>query len=264
MSAKAVLKLLSGFDFIYDGGRVTLPLAAQRLLAFLALQSDGMHRTVAAEQLWPDCDPSRASANLRSALCQARRARTAAVIEIAGPRLHLARTVGVDLHETWAQARTLAEQASPLPAAPDVIVGALGRELLPCWTDDWLTLGRERWDQMRVHALESLAQRMHDEQQYLAALEAALVATAIDPIRETAHRILIEVHIAEGNHACAVKTYQEYQALLQRELGVFPSPQMMDIVQGLGIPVPPTANLSPPTAVAQARTRSGARSRTPA
>lgn len=253
VSVKAGLKLLGGFDFIYEDGRLTLPLAAQRLLAFLALQHDGVQRAVAAEHLWPDCDPSRAGANLRSALCQARRSRTAAVIESAGSRLHLAPSVRVDLHEIWAQARTLAERSSPLPETPDMIVEALGRELLPGWTDDWLALERERWNQMRVHALESLAQRLHDERQYLAALEAALVAVAVDPIRETAQRILIEVHIAEGNVACAVRRYQEYQSFLRRELGVSPSPKMMKIVQELGVPAASPHDRGRATAVREPR-----------
>ncbi|MER5731822.1 BTAD domain-containing putative transcriptional regulator [Streptomyces sp. NPDC002138] len=58
-------------------------------------------------------------------------------------------------------------------------------------------------------------------------------AYRIGPIRETAHRILIEMHIAEGNTACAVKRCKEYQLLLRRELEVEPSPLMTRPVQHL-------------------------------
>lgn len=65
---------------------------------------------------------------------------------------------------------------------------------------------------------------------YLPALQAAI---AVDPIRETAHRIVIEVHIAEGNVAGAIKRYHDYRAFLRRELKVVPSPQMTRLVQNL-------------------------------
>jgi DNA-binding SARP family transcriptional activator len=61
----------------------------------------------------------------------------------------------------------------------------------------------------------------------------ALAAIAIDPIRETAHRIVVEVHIAEGNVASAIKRYQGYRDLLQREVRVAPSPRMTQLIQDL-------------------------------
>jgi DNA-binding SARP family transcriptional activator len=105
---------------------------------------------------------------------------------------------------------------------------------LPDWSDDWIMLERERWDQLRLHALEALAQRLITAERYLPALEAALTAVAIEPVRESAHRTVIEVHIAEGNSACAIKHYQRYRGILQRELGVSPSQRMDRLVRALG------------------------------
>ncbi|MFM9633311.1 bacterial transcriptional activator domain-containing protein [Streptomyces galilaeus] len=62
---------------------------------------------------------------------------------------------------------------------------------------------------------------------------ARLAAAAIDPIRETAHRIIIEIHLSEGNVASAVRCYQHYEAYLQQELGVSPSPHMTDLLEGV-------------------------------
>jgi len=115
----------------------------------------------------------------------------------------------------------------------DALVDGLSRELLPHWSDDWLILERERWDQLRLHTLESLAQQLRTAGRYLPALQTALAAIAIEPIRETAHRIVIEVHIAEGNVASALKHYQHYRAILQRELGVGPSQRMVQLVRAL-------------------------------
>ncbi|WP_426403993.1 AfsR/SARP family transcriptional regulator [Streptomyces sp. R-07] len=233
MSSNGVyLELLGAFELSYAGCRIPLPSGAQRLLALLAVQAAGVYRGAAAERLWPDCSPSRASANLRTALCHGRRAGPLPTVECVDHRLRLAPLVDVDLHRARCRAQDAIGDRRP-PEDPEELSALLGEELLPRWPDEWLVLERERWDQLRLHALEGLAQRLRRDGEYLAALQTALTATAIDPIRETAHRILIEIHIAEGNTACAVKRYKEYQRLLWRELEVEPSPLMTRLVQDL-------------------------------
>ncbi|WP_345657316.1 AfsR/SARP family transcriptional regulator [Streptomyces siamensis] len=141
--------------------------------------------------------------------------------------------VQVDVLQIRDSARQSVDTPTPLPTDSETLIEAFTRDLLPGWPDEWLQADRERWDQMRLYSLEGLAQQMLTAQQYLHALQAALAATAIDPIRETAHRIVIEIHIAEGNVANAVQCYHQYKAYLQRELKVSPSPQMTDLLQGL-------------------------------
>lgn len=155
------------------------------------------------------------------------------VIDSVGQRLLLSSSIRVDLHEVRERARQVIEGSSPLPFDWDSLISDLSQGLLPGWTEEWLTLERERWEQMRVYALESLAQQFLTADYYLPALQAALTAIDVDPIRETAHRILIEVHLAEGNVASAIKRYRDYQAFLQREMSVAPSPQMTQMVQNL-------------------------------
>lgn len=232
------LALLGGFECVYAGIGVRLPLGAQRLLALLALHDGGMHRAVAAERLWPDSHRSRAAANLRSALWRGRQVGDVTLIDHVGPRLRLAPAVTVDLHELVAQVRDILDPTCHSPAISDwnAVVGGLSRELLPDWSEDWLFVQRERWDQLRLHALEGMVKQLGAEERYPAALQTALVAIAIEPIRETAHRLLIEVHIAEGNAASALKHYQRYRGILQRELGVAPSQRMDQLVRHLMSP----------------------------
>ncbi|MEV7003294.1 BTAD domain-containing putative transcriptional regulator [Streptomyces sp. NPDC093982] len=227
------LELLGGFELVCSGQGVRLSLGAQRLLAFLALQSDGVHRGAAAQQMWPDCPYHRAAANLRSALCQGRRAGCLPLVDCVGQRLQLSPLVRVDLHEVGAGARRIVDGPAPPPGGAEALIDKLTLELLPGWTDEWLELDRERWNQLRLYSLESLAQRLLVAGQYLPALQAVLAAIAIDPIRETAHRIVIEIHLAEGNVASAVRCYQRYSDFLLRELNVNPSPQMTSLLQGL-------------------------------
>lgn len=234
-SSAVHLALLGGFECIYGGCSVSLPLGSKRLLALLALRDDGIHRTVAGERLWPDSISERAAANLRSALWRGRRLANTTMIYSAGPRLRLAPTVDVDLRQILDQHPHLSDPHQSCHGISDhlALVDVLSRELLPEWSEDWLLSERGRWHQFRLHALENLAGQLLSEERHLDALQTALAATTIEPIRETAHRIVIEVHLAEGNTASALKHYQHYRELLQRELGVLPSARLDQLVQGI-------------------------------
>ncbi|MDN5747711.1 MAG: transcriptional regulator [Pseudonocardia sp.] len=225
--------LLGGFEVWNGETAIRLPLAAQRLLAVLALRDRGLHRTSAAELLWPAGRRGRAAANLRSALCLARRVEGTTVIECDGQRLRLASDIGVDQQSASVIAHHLmgSDRHSPPGAIGRELISALSRALLPDWLDEWLLLERERWDQIRLHALEKLALDLLAADSYYPALEAAYAAIAVDPVRESAHRTVMQVYLAEGNTVSAHKHYQRYQASVQREIGVPPSRQMTDLLR---------------------------------
>jgi DNA-binding SARP family transcriptional activator len=48
-------------------------------------------------------------------------------------------------------------------------------------------------------------------------------AIAAEPLRESAYRILTEIHLAEGDAGAARHRYEEYRHLLDGELGLRPS-----------------------------------------
>lgn len=106
-------------------------------------------------------------------------------------------------------------------------------ELLTGWYDEWTLVERERVRQVCLHALESIAMRRLDVQRFSHALEAALAAVALEPLRESAHRVVIQIHLAEGNHYEAVRHYKQFSALLEEELGLRPSPTMERQIAGL-------------------------------
>ena len=62
------------------------------------------------------------------------------------------------------------------------------------------------------------------------AVQAGLAAVAGEPLRESAHRILIEAYLAEGNVAEAIRQYASYRHTLYDELGVEPSPAMSSLM----------------------------------
>jgi DNA-binding SARP family transcriptional activator len=227
------LGLLGSFEVRCHGVEIRLPRGTQRLLAALALRDGVVHRTNAAELLWPDSPRGRAMANLRSAVWKGRRISGLTVIECDAQRLRLTREAKVDHSTMMVHARRIAHSGdrTDLLGSGEGIVEGLSRGLLPDWLDDWLLVDRERWDQVRLHALETLACRLLAAEHHLAALEAALAAVAIEPVRESAHRTVVEIYLAEGNPACALQHFQRYRRLVQLELGVAPSSRMTQLIQ---------------------------------
>jgi DNA-binding SARP family transcriptional activator len=228
------LTLLGGFELRCRNIPVRLPLGAQRLLAFLAVQQGPLLRSHVAEALWPESHSRRASANLRSALWRIRQAGHN-TLDVAGNRLNLTNQVTVDMRERAALARELLDRSTdrPIGAVGSHTATELSTELLRDWYDEWLLLERDRWTQLRLHALEALAERLLAAGDYSAAVEAALAAVWAEPLRESAHRILVRVFAAEGNLGEAVRQYERYRQLLHRGLRTPPTAQMEELIQAL-------------------------------
>jgi DNA-binding SARP family transcriptional activator len=234
-SARVSLKLLGGFDIVAGGRPVRLPLSAQRVLVALALHPGTQDRTVLAARLYPDARRRQVQGSLRSALWRAKGECGLDLVESQGQRLGLAAGVEVDIRSLARRVRSLETCPSdePMETSSDDVVDALSQELMPTWDDDWLVLERERWRQLRLHALELMASRLVASGRHTEAVQAGLVAVSIEPYRESAHRAVIAAHIAEGNGASALAQYQRYQRALNRELGLRPTPQIQALIQGL-------------------------------
>lgn len=222
-AAAARLTLLDAFELVYDEAPVAMPMSAQRLFAFLALHPRPLLRPFVAGSLWPETTEERAHASLRSALWRLHRLGEG-LVEATGPRLRLGAAVEVDLRVSETAARRLLDAADPdaLDVEPSVLAG----ELLPDWYEDWVLLERERFRQLRLRALDALCERLTQADRLAEAFEAGLAALAAEPLRESAHRALVRIHLAEGNAAEALRQYRLCRRLLGEQLGIEPSAQM--------------------------------------
>lgn len=217
------LEMLGGFALRCGADEVPLPLGAERLLAYVALHDAPVARGDVAATLWLDVDEAPSSANLRSTLWRLRRS-CDDVLEVTQGHLRLAPAVAVDARDSLCLARELVSDDAPIPAdSGRQALAVLAADLLPDWYDEWLLFARERWRQLRLHALESLARRLAAGHAYADAIEAALAALDAEPLRESAHSCLIAVHLAEGNRMEARRAYDRLVTLLDSELGVEPS-----------------------------------------
>jgi DNA-binding SARP family transcriptional activator len=214
-----VVHLFAGPYLTVGPERHEVPEGSKQLLAFVALRRRRVERRQAAGTLWPFGDDERASGNLRSALWRLRRAGINALVADKWS-LALSADVLVDLHltEQWAT-RLIEGRPTPrdLAVSPSV---ADALDLLPGFYDDWALMERERIRQRILHALEALSERLAAAGRFADAIEAAMLATAAEPLRESAQRALIKAHIAEGNVSEARRSYRAYRDLMHRELGM--------------------------------------------
>jgi len=228
-TAVVELRLLNSFELIVDGLRVTLPMGAQRLVAFVALHERPLQRAYVAGSLWPDTPEPRAAANLRSTLWRVQR--RSDVLDTVAQRLQLRADVRVDLRDAERLARRELEGSAPSHKSGDPRLFA--GELLPDWYDDWALLERERFRQLRLRALEALCDRHTQAGRIGQALDAGLLSVAGEPLRESAHRAVVRVHLADENAVEALRQYHLCRKLLTEQLGIEPSDQMRQLVAGL-------------------------------
>ena len=233
LTTAARVSLLDGFSVQREDARApaeVVPPGVQRLVARLCLCRRAA-RTAIAGELWPDVPEPQAHGSLRSALWRVQKT-VPGLVQVSGDCLSLADGVRVDVHELVTWAHRVADPGSCLDDLVSADVPLRG-ELLPGWYDDWVLFERERLRQVRMHALEVLAERLAAAGRYGEAVEAAYAAVRAEPLRESAHRTVVRVHLAEGNVAEALRAHDVFRDLLREELGVPPTEQMGRLVQGL-------------------------------
>ena len=210
-------------------------MSEQRVLAFLAVNQRPLLRTYVAAALWLDSSEKHALGNLRSAIWRLQKG-GGELVQASRSHVGLGSEVLVDV-------RSVASLAGRMLGAPgqfdlnEVDETTLCGELLPGWYDEWVVVERERMRQLQLHALEALCSRLLASGNYARAVQVGLAATAAEPLRESAHRLLIQVHLAEGNRAEAGRQYEIYRNLLATELGIEPSASIKHLLSRGGLVV---------------------------
>jgi len=221
------LFLFDGFVLHEDEQHVALPPQAQRLIAFVTLR-----RTVSRDEvrcaLWPDISDDRASARLRTTLWRLREPGRG-VLNATNGQLSLAEDIDVDVRNWMALAVQVIDQPGSVATLDLASLRRCG-ELLPGWYDDWVLLERERARQLQLHVLEIVADELIGLGRPAAALEFATRALQMEQLRESAHRLVIRVHLAEGNVCEARRQFECCRRMLRNELGIPPSDQLRDLI----------------------------------
>lgn len=225
---KPRVQLLRGFELFTSDRSMPLTPASERLVAFLAMQDRIVRRSFVSGSLWPDATTDRANANLRSALWRVPMVDRSPLVDATSTHLKLRPDVEVDFHVAVRCANALLHTAVEDPATETI--GLLGFDLLPDWHEDWVLIERERFRQLRLHALDEVCAGLIGSHRYGEAMALAMAAVAADPLRETGFRFVVQIHLEEGNLVEALRQYRTYADRLQQEIGAQPSSQLRRLI----------------------------------
>jgi len=245
------IQLLGGFRLDYadqsvDG--IDTP-RLQSLLAYLLLHREtpqSRHRL--AFLFWPDSPESQALTNLRNLLYRLRQQLPDAdrFLSVDHNTLQWRTEAPFDLDVArFEQALERPDEglgAGPAGAGPGSVsarqaleeaVDTYAGDLLPSCYDDWIVADRQRLAQAFRRALERLVQQTEAQQDYSAGILYAQRLQRHDPLEEGPYRHLMRLRALTGDRAGALRAYHRCETVLERELGVEPSPSTREIYERL-------------------------------
>lgn len=223
------IRLLGAFAVRVNNRSVVLPSNGQRVLGFLAVTGLEQRRDAVATHLWPAAAPERAMSNLRTALWRVRRAHPA-IVRACRDSVRLDDAVEVDYDQMSTQARQLIADDVRHDVVTALEPDRLEADLLPGWDEEWLLIERERYRQLRIHALETLSGLLTARGLFARAIDVACAAIRVEPLHETAHAALISAHMAEGNRTEAIRHFHTYTRQLAAETGLSPSTHLAGLI----------------------------------
>lgn len=218
---------------------------ARRLFVRLTAIHEAVPQAELADDLWGTDWPDSWQLSLRALISKLRGTlarvgvRNAITSTDATYALHLPASAWLDL-DGAAEAIHRAESAQAdddLQAASGWALAARAissRPLLPGEEAEWLDGLRRRLSDVRLRSLECLAEIWIEHGDHALAARDAAEAIAIDPFRESAHRLLIRAHLAAGDRGAAAEALAACQRILREELGVSPSQATLALLAQAG------------------------------
>jgi predicted ATPase/DNA-binding SARP family transcriptional activator len=202
------------------------------LLALLALRHGReVERAWLAGTLWPESAPSQASHNLRVTLADLRRALGPEAGRLQSPTRH---TLSLDLSGTTADVVAFdAAVAHHDSASLERAIALYRGPLLEGCGEEWAFPERQSREQAYLAALETLATQARAGGDPGEAERHLRRAVAVDPLRETAQRGLMQVLAGGGSYAAAAQVYRDLRLRLHREVNSEPDAETRALFEHL-------------------------------
>jgi predicted ATPase/class 3 adenylate cyclase len=202
------------------------------LIALLVLRAGSeVERAWLAGTLWPDSPEPQAMANLRNSLKDLRRALGPEAVRLHSPT---PQTLALDLAGVEADIIAFDQAVAHGDTSSLERTIALYRgPLLEGCVEPWAFEERQVREQAYLNVLETLAARALAEGDRGMAERWLRRAVVADPVRESAHRALMQLLAAGGSYAAALQVYRELRLLLHRELNAAPDVETTVLFQQL-------------------------------
>ncbi|MDN5790579.1 MAG: AAA family ATPase [Micrococcales bacterium] len=235
MAATIQINLLGGVEISsVDAAHWRASSRAVSLLAYLVMHADRPQpRAHLAEVLWPDSESGQARTNLRRELHHLRsllgdsaclRVEPAALVWLTGA------DCVVDVHEFVTACRSAvaavdAEERDGVERHGGAALALYRGPFLPGCYDDWALTAREELDRACVDLCDRVATYWQTHDDPVAAAAFARRRVQLAPLEEQGYRLLMRAQRSGRDRAGAMRTYHQCASLLERELGVAPSPE---------------------------------------
>jgi branched-chain amino acid transport system substrate-binding protein len=132
--------------------------------------------------------------------------------------------------------------ASPTDVARAAEIAA--SPFLPGDEGDWVERQRRELADVRIRALQRLADASLAAGDHPEAARLAQKVVELEPYRESGYRRLMQAHAAAGNRAEGLRVYERCRRFLADELGAYPSPETESIYKAL-LEAPAVASAPP-------------------
>jgi DNA-binding SARP family transcriptional activator/TolB-like protein len=246
---KTAIQLFGRFEIRRGGSGTAIQLKSKKgraLLGYLAMHLDQpVPRSRIASLLWEDQPEKMGRQNLRQILAELREE---VGLDFDGgiskENVQLdSRHFDVDAVRFLACARNESDPATAAALYTGDLTADL--EIRSAGFDEWLSLERRRLHSLaldifgaRVEALDAAG----DKKQALIVCERLL---ALDPLRETTHRLLLPLEAAVNGRGSALARAEALTKILREQLGVSPEPATIEMIEAL------SASQARPRAIAE-------------
>jgi DNA-binding SARP family transcriptional activator len=221
---------------------------ALALLAYLVVSSQNHTRDALATLLWPDYDQTNARAAFRRTLSTLNKALGTGILKIERELVGMAEQA--DLCVDVLRFRSLLAESQVHEHAAQLVcpVACLLNEAVELYEgdfmagftlrdsplfDDWQFFESESLRQELGEALQKLALGLAHQAEYAQAIAHARRWLALDPLREEAHRLLMQLFEWSGQRGAALRQYRECVRVLDQELGVAPLEETTQVYQAI-------------------------------
>lgn len=229
-SGEIRVDVLNGFVATRRGRAISLDRSGRRLLSYLALQDRPLHRDQLAAALWPDETRERARSHLRATIWRIRSSGVS-LITVTTTHVAIPDAVDVDVRQVTETCHRILAGEPCEQRLVDILLRS--GDPLPDLDEEWAAFVRARVQQLRLHALERLCEDATEHGDFGHAIEACLAAVSEDPLRESAHRALIRLYLAEGNRNQALLQFEKYRTLMKVELALPPAREIRELLSGV-------------------------------
>ena len=231
------LYVLGRLDLRRDGQPVGHDLLAQSrptaLLIYLALANPGyfVRRDTLATLFWGELDQESARRNLRKAVHTLRQSLGDDLVESRGDE-----ELGLAQEHFWCDAVEFIRlsRAGLVEPALEQYAG----ELLPAFSagdapefDDWLDRTRATLAETAATDAWVLARRYEAESRWTGASDWARRAIELGPVDERRLRQMLTLLERAGDHASAVRVYENFRRRLERDYAATPAPETRELIE---------------------------------